>query len=515
MQTKKMIIVLVSMLGIFTIAVQTIFIQSAYASATVERQNAEKFKADFTYEMAQLTAAVISTPAANVDKFKAQLNFFTTRTTANLSMMLPEAQRAEFASEMAQIAKKIVDNPKLSVEKAKNDFAFDISQLTAKMTSRADKTLVAESVTPTLPKPPEPAKKSPNQPAASVAMTGVSGAGTQESNTLKAQSSPTKESKQTTGYGPTSQATLAPAPVTPDTYNKLIDDLTNISERKKPLDQRVKIDGGIRYHYATNTGYPSWSNNTSGVRLDLGMETKLSKDWSLNATLQAKKSILNYEDSVSLRASLIGKMGASKIRLGSFGYFMAEGNIYDSTFVGGRLDINASPIRYTLSYGSTDYTQNTIVATARYSDLDYNIEAGVYNYRPNDATQSNNTIVTLGGNYKFSNFGIGSMLLFASQKDSQGNSWGYVHSLYFGDLKEYRPGTYNIFVKYYNQPRYTYIAPTMNGRGGWMQGFKGWGFGFNLALMKNLVGSVEYYALSDLVTGEPGNTWWTAMTYYY
>jgi hypothetical protein len=107
------------------------------------------------------------------------------------------------------------------------------------------------------------------------------------------------------------------------------------------------------------------------------------------------------------------------------------------------------------------------------------------------------------------------MVLSSSLKDRNGNDNGYVLSLNYGDLKSWRAGTYEIFAKYYNQSRGTYIAHGMNGIGGSMQGFKGYGVGMNYALKENLVAGIEYYRLSDKISKDKGDTWWSQLTYYF
>jgi hypothetical protein len=107
------------------------------------------------------------------------------------------------------------------------------------------------------------------------------------------------------------------------------------------------------------------------------------------------------------------------------------------------------------------------------------------------------------------------MALVVNRKDANGANFGYVHSFTYGELKPWRKGTYNIWAKYYNQPKYTYIAPSMNGRGGWMQGFKGIGLGINYTFSENFVGSLEYYNLTDMTTGGTGSTWWGSLTHFF
>jgi len=202
------------------------------------------------------------------------------------------------------------------------------------------------------------------------------------------------------------------------------------------------------------------------------------------------------------------------VTAGSFSYLMAEGNIYDSGFKGARVDFG-EPVKYTLSYGKTDYTKKTYIATARYKDFDYNLEAGVYHYQADDGVFNQNTIRTLGGNYNFSNFSVGAMYLHSSLKDRNGDNSGYVLSFNYGDLKTYRPGTYSAFAKYYNQSRGTYITHGMNGSGNLMQGFKGYGLGINYALGENFVAGIEYYGLTDKISGKTGYTWWNHITRYF
>ncbi|HBS58646.1 MAG TPA: S-layer protein, partial [Firmicutes bacterium] len=97
----------------------------------------------------------------------------------------------------------------------------------------------------------------------------------------------------------------------------------------------------------------------------------------------------------------------------------------------------------------------------------------------------------------------------------KGNRNGYVLSFNYGDLKTWRPGTYDLFAKYYNQPQGTYLAHGMNGIGNWLQGFRGYGLGVHYTFAENLVGGMEYFDLRDKVTGGNAQTWWNQLTYYF
>lgn len=303
--------------------------------------------------------------------------------------------------------------------------------------------------------------------------------------------------------------------IAPEIYAGLLDELMQVGQRRNHPDSKVKFNGEIRLHYAQNSGPGRWERDAAGIRTRLGFHADIYRDWQAYGMLDGQKSLHNYNNSLRLsRLYVTGTIGATALRAGSFGYLMAEGNVYDSRFNGIRLDFGG-PVEYTLSYGETNDTSKTSVATARYSDFDYNLEAGLYHYETGDNLHRPTTIRTLSGNYQFSNFGLGAMVLASNVKDNRGESTGYVLSFDYGELKTWRPGTYGIFARYYNQPQGTYIAHGMNGRGSAMQGFKGYGAGLNYTLAENFVGGIEYYDLADKISGEKGKTWWSHITHYF
>ncbi|CQR74891.1 outer membrane protein PgaA [Sporomusa ovata DSM 2662] len=450
---------------------------SGNSGATAVKCNTEISQDEFAYEMAQLAANFLSAPVTSTENFKIEFAFAISTITAKAMPLIPSEQRNDFTYEMAQITSNVINDQNLDVKKAKMQFA----QLTTEVVNRIDRAIADKKIT-TL-------RRNDNI----------------ESQTLAS-------SNKTGGDSPKASAS---GDVDPATYNRLMDDLLQIGDSSKHKNNKINVDGEIRFHYAANSGSTQWDKDASGLRLYLGAETRINKDWQLFSMLEGQKSIKNYNNKLELsRLYLEGKVGASTVKAGKFGYLMAEGNIYDSGFTGIKVDFG-DPIKYSLSYGETEDTKTTYIATARYKDFDYNLETGVYHYRLDDGSNKTNTIWNIGGNYNFSNFSIGAMYLGSSLKDSKGNSDGYVLSLNYGDLRTYRPGTYSMFAKYYNQPQGTYIDHGMNGRGNSMQGLKGYGVGVSYALAKDLVAGVEYYDLADKVTGEKGKTIWTQLTHYF
>ena len=522
----------------------------------LDKNPTEKFNAEFAYQMAQITAKIVTAPTTNVENFKAEFAYATAQVTAKVMPIIPSGQRNEFAYEMARITTKIIIDQNLDVEKAKAEFTYEIAQLTSKIITNADQITTGKK---TLLKvnndyiEPKTTSNVNNTDTYQNVKSNVNNIGTYQgatsnvNNTGTYQGAKSNVNNTSTYQGTTSNvnntgiyqratllrnnADIEPKAkdkanntdtyqkeiantgyIAPETYNGLINELMQVGDRKH-VDNKVNIDGEIRYHYRLNNGPERWDRNSSGIRVRLGFDTKINKDWTAYGMLEGQKSLVDYNNEYNLsRLYVAGKLGTTMLTAGSFGYLMAEGNIYDSDFKGVRADFEG-PIKYTVSSGKTDYTKDTSIVTARYNDFDYNLEAGIYHNKMNNGDR--NTIWTLGGNYNFSNFGVGAMYLGSSLKDSKGNSNGYVLSFNYGDLKTYRPGTYNIFAKYYNQPMNTYIAHGMNGIGSWMQGFKGYGLGVNYTLAENFIVGLEYYDLKDKITGEKGETWWNQLTYYF
>lgn len=489
---NKFYLVLAAMVTVFGISIDesVVYASNGMRSAgeagnnftAVQRGSNETFQANFAYEMAQVTAQVVAAPNTNVEEFKVKFSYATALVTAKVMPMLPNERKNQFAYEMAQITTKIINDQNLNIEKAKAEFAYKIAQLTATVLT--------------------------------------SPAGTVSSNGPMLRKNDEIESKiptRVTKTDPNQKAIVPPTAVDQKTYNGLVNELMDVGKHSNRPDSKVNIEGEIRYHYAVNGGAQRFSQDSSGVRVYLGFDTEFYPEWKVYGRLERKQNIMNFASDWDFsRLYAAGKSGTTNLQVGSFGYLMADGNIYDSGFEGVRADF-AGPVKYTIALGNTDNTRDNAVATARYHDLDYDLEAGIYHYQYqlDDGSYNPNTIWTLSGNYNFSNFGVGAMALGSSRKDTNGSSNGYVFSVNYGETRTWMKGAYGVFAKYYNQSQYTYIAHGMNGLGNSMQGFKGYGIGMNYTIKENMVAGIEYYDLTDKVIGDKNTTWWNHVTYYF
>lgn len=460
---KKWILFFLSVTSVVSLAVSDFsggFFRSnvAYAAQTpagdvsvVAEKNA------FVYEMAGITARVLGTSADNREAFKVELVSAHTLAAAKGMALLPKNRQQDFVYAIAAIITPMVSDPQLNIEQAKMNFSSAMSQLTARMMTNADTPQGGRQALPVVPVPPDiPLQK----------------------------------------------------------YDELVAELAHIGDRRDTVDKKVNMDGEIRFHYGANQGSFPKDDHSSGLRIRVGFDRALSRDWRIHTMVEGKKDFHNYDDSLELeRLYVTGKVGESSLRAGKFGYLMADGNIYDSAFTGVRFD-TGDVVKYTLSYGKTNYSQKTAVATVKYRDYDYDLEGGIYHYK-RDGDGASNTLWTAGGNYHFDDFSIGAMYLQSSLSDRAGNRSGYVVNLKNGELKTYRPGTYTVFAKYYNQPKNTYISHGMNGLANRMEGFKGYSLGVHRTVARNVVAGLEYYGLQDKITGSDGNTWWLFVSRYF
>lgn len=301
-----------------------------------------------------------------------------------------------------------------------------------------------------------------------------------------------------------------------ETYEKLLRSFEKeyiVAENKKGQN-KINIYAELRYHYSFEHGdKKDWNRNQSGLRLYLGVNAPINKDWSVFGVLESQKDIHNYNDKTDYNSLYVrGRIGTSFLTVGAFGYLMEEGNVYDSRFRGVRAEFGDT-VKYAFAYGNTRETKQTTVFTAKYSDYDYDLRGGIYNFKTNEDSR-NNTILTAGYNYYFSNFSVGILGLRASLGDASGNKNGLVLGVRYSEAMSYRPGTYEIFARYYDQARHTYIAHGMNGIGTRMNGFKGYGIGTVYVPIKNTSVNLEYYKLKDKVSGERGNNLWLSVSYY-
>ena len=304
--------------------------------------------------------------------------------------------------------------------------------------------------------------------------------------------------------------------VLPKLSAEFAEELKNFGVRIGKLEaaeDNVNFTAQIRWHYVDNYRSKHDSSDDHQLRSRIYINGKVNETWDYHAMLENKQDLhTNAEEGKTgfERAYVTGRLGGAKVTGGVFGNLLAEGNIYDTSFDGIKLDFG-DVIKYSLLYGNADIERDNklFAATASYKDYDYDAAVGYHHIKYDVGNPAANTIWSAGGNYDFGNYSFGAMYLRASEQDAKGDRDGYVLTLTHGRLKEWRAHTYEIYAKYYDQSVNTYLAHTMNGLAGYMDGFKGYSIGAQYAVAKNIVFGLEYYDLKDKITDEKNRTIWT------
>ena len=308
--------------------------------------------------------------------------------------------------------------------------------------------------------------------------------------------------------------------VLPKLSAEFAEELKNFGVRIGKLEaaeDNVNFTAQIRWHYVDNYRSKHDSSDDHQLRSRIYINGKVNETWDYHAMLENKQDFhTNAEEGKTgfERAYVTGPIGGAKVTAGAFGNLMAEGNIYDTNFDGIKFEFG-DVIKYSLLYGEADIERDNkmFVATASYKDYDYDAAVGYHRINYDEGNPADNTIWSAVGNYDFGNYSLGAMYLRASQKDAHGDQNGYVLTFKHGRVKAWKAHTYEIYTKYYEQPVNTYLAHTMTGLAGYMDGFMGYCIGAQYALAEYTILGIEYYDLRDKITDEKNKTIWTQVIF--
>ena len=292
---------------------------------------------------------------------------------------------------------------------------------------------------------------------------------------------------------------------------------------KNRTDYDWDLGGEVKYNYAHNYGAPRFDWDDSRLRTRVYGEKHISDDWSIFGMLQSDKSFLrdNSDGKVELKrlflkGNFLWKNRPVYTELGRTTAFLAEGNVLDADFEGAKVAVDFDPppgsqTKLMTGWGRVDDSQNHLLYSELWHKKDnYNLMGGWYRYS-NYGRPSN--IFAMGMDYYTGNYTLGAMAFHTSLNDGHGNKNGYVLSARYGQNFSWVKDTWEVDLKYYDMPKYTYISHTMSGLAGYMDGFKGWGAMAYYTIMKDTALGIEYYDLKDKVSGERGKTTWLELIY--
>ena len=302
------------------------------------------------------------------------------------------------------------------------------------------------------------------------------------------------------------------------------EELDGLGVRVAVLEQKtdqVQIAGQIRTSYAAYSKGAArmFKSNHSGVmRSRLFLTGKVNDNWNYQGVLQNIQDFTNDKKKKKTefqRAFLEGRIGNVRLTLGRYHSFVADGNLYDHRVDGMKMALGKE-LKAELEYGKLAYADG-----AKLGDKFYRFtlsgKTGAWNWEGNYINIDNllklggqdDKIWTLGARVNLDKAYASAMYL-KSDVNVADKDAGYVLGIGYAGARQNEAGSWGVWSKYYNQPSGADIMHTMPGVHP-ETGFKGWGFGADYTIARNMILDTEYYALKDQrdIANNKYNTWWT------
>lgn len=327
--------------------------------------------------------------------------------------------------------------------------------------------------------------------------------------------------------------------------SEFADELDNLGVRVAKLEKNadnVKITGHIRVSYRQQSGKKSEGMADKGqsrVRSRLMFTGEVNDNWHYQARIENNQYFQGKNESGDSatwfnKAEIFGNIGITKWELGRYAEWIADGNVYDARADGihmnvpfGKTYVNAVWGKMAAMDVPEGKPQNDIAGRFAFGEIGGDIGnlnlAATYTKAKNvivNGMDGDDTIWTAGAKYKAGDWKFGAMYLKgdddalgAKYKNKGYDDDGYVFDVAYKGATAAKPGSWGLFAKYYDQAAVTYIAHTMSGMADKFlgEGYKGYLFGGNLAVAKNMVAQVEYYDLKGKKSDEHGRTLWSQM----
>jgi len=293
------------------------------------------------------------------------------------------------------------------------------------------------------------------------------------------------------------------------------DELDALGVRVAKLEKKsdnVKITGEIRYHYGSSNKHIMEGDrkNEHGLRTRLYFNGEVNDNWSYVARLENQQWFHDNEsndDDVKVTvAQMEGRLGGVDIVAGRQDDVFADGYIYDG-----------SQDALKATYGDKVYLTGAI---GKLDEVDWEkfwqVEVGTntegvvdgkvgFLQAKDGEVNDDNGIFYVGLNANVAkDLALSGMYLKANEDRIDGNKVkddGWVVGLEYKGAEPEEVGSWGLNANYYHQGKATYIAHTIDGYTDFAAGFKGWSFGGNVTVAKNMVANVTYYDTKTLDSG--------------
>ncbi|MBR4909526.1 MAG: S-layer homology domain-containing protein [Acidaminococcaceae bacterium] len=324
------------------------------------------------------------------------------------------------------------------------------------------------------------------------------------------------------------------------------DELDKLNVRVAALEKKsdnVRVTGEARFHFAKygREARTQRGKREHGIRTRVYLTGKVNDNWNYVARIQNQQWTHDYvgneETDVNI-AKLEGRLGGVNVTAGRDDDVIADGYIYD-----GEQDL------IKLSYGDKWYVSGSIAKLTDMNDnvpnsfkKSWNVEAGTntdgvvngkIGYFGTDLgpvgkaallNSSNLGIWYAGLNFKLGkDFSLDGMYLKGNRSNTAiGNidDKGWVVGLSYKGAEASEPGTWGLAANYYHQGHGTYLQHTIDGYTDYNSGFKGWSFGGDVTVAKNMVLGITYYETKPMdsaidVGAEKARVLWSEFNIFF
>ncbi|WP_295359447.1 S-layer homology domain-containing protein [uncultured Succiniclasticum sp.] len=334
------------------------------------------------------------------------------------------------------------------------------------------------------------------------------------------------------------------------------DELDKLNVRVAALEKKsdnVKITGAIRYHYKyskrNRDGLDSNKSHENALRTRLYFNGKVNDNWKYVGRIQNEQWFHDDEtpevnhvgedgDTRFNIAKLEGRLGGVKVIAGRDDDIFADGYIFDGEYDAVKLSYGEKWY-VTGAYGKlTDINEDGPIYSKKFwnAEIGSNIDGSFVNGKVGylkttlgdnaKADYDNNGnvgILYVGANFNVAkDLTLDAMYLHSNRdkfKGAESKKGGYVFGLGYKGAEASEPGSWGLAAKYYHQGRGTYLAHTIDGDTDFNSGFKGWSFGGDVTLAKNMVLSATYYDTKALKGDQDDNAktkvLWTEFNVYF
>jgi hypothetical protein len=319
------------------------------------------------------------------------------------------------------------------------------------------------------------------------------------------------------------------------------DELDALGVRVAALEKKsdnVKITGKIQYRWQIGDKGANGKPKVHRLRSDITINGKINDGWDYFAMLRNQQFDHNQFNSDDVgneatdfqRAYVKGRVGGIKVEAGrnTVDLIGGDSDVYSdrvdhikgtygdkfkiSAWYGKPTGMNAGLRNDGTQSGSVDRTGAALAAVnGNYSKfagarLSYDWDKfGLYAEYDKFSQKNRNAnngwdIYGIGADAKFGDVTLNALYLHGKVKNIQNqNKNGFTVQLAYKGADKSKPGTWGVHVKYYDQGDATYIAHGYDAiaSGNWNTpgGFKGWKFGVDYAVAKNMVANLWYYDL--------------------